>query len=103
MAKKKTRSQFKNKQEISSISGKRSLPKPKTGTKVIFKFITKDGTVYENGTGRIKIATDGGISCLINDEKGWLPVKAELTNIKIVKYVKPKMVVQRARNRKPSR
>jgi hypothetical protein len=72
-----------NKQELSSKSGKRVrkiLPK-KTIVEFEFSYM---GKIYKNGDGaRLKIMDDGGISCLITWEDRWMPVKATLEKIKM--------------------
>jgi hypothetical protein len=84
----------KNKQELSSKSGHR--PKKELPRKIVveFSFTTKEGVVYKQPQGRIKVSQDGGVSCLILTEEGWKPVKAILNFIKmktvIIKKKDPK-------------
>ena len=80
--KKKPRNLIKNKQEMSSRSGVKKKPEKKI--KVKFEFEMPDGKIIRNGEGRIKIMSDGGVSCLIQDEEGkWKAVKAKLKTLKI--------------------
>jgi hypothetical protein len=81
----------KNKQELPSKSGKKRRKILPTKDIVEFEFIHNDEK-YKNGTGRLKIATDGGISCLIFKDDKWYPVKATLTKIKLrTVVIKPKV------------
>ena len=76
----------KNKQELPSKSGVKK--KPVYRDKVVFEFSSENIT-YKNGEGRLKIDTKGYFSFLIKTDKGWQPVKGELTKLKLVKERKP--------------
>lgn len=84
----------KNKQEMSSFSGKKKRPALKYKTRIDFSFKTVDETVYKNGQGRIKITEEGDPQYLIKVNHKWQTVKAELLTLKVVTYVKPRVVVQ---------
>lgn len=87
----KERRKIKNKNTIPSKSGKKIKKVLPTKTIVEFEFEHNDEK-YKNGTGRLKVATDGGISCLIFKDDKWYPVKATLLKIKMKTIViKPKV------------
>lgn len=84
----------KNKQEMSSFSGKKKRPALKYKTRIDFSFKTEDQTVYKNGQGRIKITENGDPQYLIRVNDKWQTIKAELLTLKVVRYVKPRVVIQ---------
>lgn len=87
----KERRKIKNKNSISSKSGKKIRKVLPTKTIVEFEFEYNE-EIYKNNTGRLKIATDGGVSCLINKDDKWYPVRAKLLKIKMKTVViKPKV------------
>lgn len=74
----------KNKESIPPNSGVRKKPIYKK--RVIFEF-EREGQVLRNVKDpvRLKVMQDGGISFLIQTEKGWIPIKGDLISIKMVK------------------
>jgi hypothetical protein len=96
----------KNKNEINSFSGvkkkrKKIIPYHKPTVEFEFTFEEK---VYKNGTGRIKITTEGGIQCLIQTNEGvWTGVKGHVNFIrlkKVTNVVIPKKTLPTTRLRK---
>lgn len=73
----------KNKQEISSQSGKKPKKKLRTKQVVDFQFTTRDGMQWKIPCARLKIDNVGGASCLTKENDAWHPVKAHLDWIKI--------------------
>ena|SRR6478609_1049086 len=75
----------KNKQELSPKSGPRKKVERKP--KIKFEFELECGKKVRNGEGRIKVAADGGVSCLVQSEEGWKGIKAKILFVKL--YYEP--------------
>lgn len=82
----------KNKQELNPFSGvtkKRKKTPPAKKVVVTFGFSVGEKK-YGNGTGRIKVSTNGSTQCLIPHEDKWLIVKGVLDFIKMKTVTKLK-------------
>lgn len=89
----KSKKRTKNKEYLSPSSGVKKKPLKKM--KVKFTFQLENGRIVSNLDSRLKIMSDGGVSCLINTEKGWQAVKGKLKSIKLYEETVKKKVLKK--------
>lgn len=77
----------------------RGKPKIIKKARVQFVFMSLEGKKLDNSNSRLKIMGDGGVSCLMLEDKRWKSIKGNLKSIKIVmeRIYGKRVVVQRQR------